>query len=151
MAATAAGVKAGPAARLLMMVRSVSAARELYVKTLKLQEVPVPAPSGGSGSSDKLLLSAGNGLQLLLQETYKEAELSGGYNTILQLEVGESVEALVPECLMRHGCHMDGRIEYSPLYTAAGLRTPDGHMLSLLQRNSSSVGAGAGAGAGTMR
>lgn len=71
-------------------------------------------------------------LTLLAAPVGSEAVLCTGYTPMLTVEV-EDVQAALPRLLAR-GAHMDGAVAHAPQHTAVCLRTPDGHMLGLVER-----------------
>lgn len=62
----------------------------------------------------------------------REAQCSSGYSPFLSFEI-DDMDSTIPR-LITLGASLDGAIKYQPYGKVAAVRSPDGHMLALLER-----------------
>lgn len=91
-------------------------------------------------------LEGGGGLSIDVQQTDNEATLSVGYAPLLCFEVAAGLDSIVP-ALLTAGGRLDGAIAHTELAQVVCMRSPDGHMISIMERQE---GQGAKEG-GTLR
>jgi catechol-2,3-dioxygenase len=111
--------------RTLLFVRNLDAAGSFFHSALGLRVL--------HRSGSWLRLDVGGGAALDLQEIESEAALSVGYSPMLEFQVKDLPE-LVPRLLMS-GATMDGPIRFEAEATVAVVRSPTGHMISLVERS----------------
>jgi catechol 2,3-dioxygenase-like lactoylglutathione lyase family enzyme len=114
--------------RVVLLVRDVPAACRFYADGLGLTVAAM--------SDDWAQLATtpdkASGPQLVLRRADSgEAQLGTGYTPMLQFDVA-AMDELVPR-LLALGAHLDGRIQYGPQGKVAALRTPDGHMVGVVE------------------
>jgi catechol 2,3-dioxygenase-like lactoylglutathione lyase family enzyme len=112
--------------RIVLLVRDVPAAARFYTDGLGLQVAAMSDDwaqllPGGAAAPPLVLRRADGG----------EAQLTAGYTPMLQFDVTD-MDALVPR-LLALGAHLDGRIQYGPHGKVAALRSPDGHMIGVVE------------------
>lgn len=73
------------------------------------------------------------GFQLNLKAVESEAQLSSGYNQMLQFEVHD-LDNVVARCVQL-GASLDGPIVYPAHGKIASFRTMDGHMIGIYEPN----------------
>ncbi len=74
-----------------------------------------------------------DGPALTLQAVEREADCSTGYSPLLHFEV-DDMDMLIQRLMMLGG-HLDGPIKYPVEGKVASVRSPDGHMLGLIEPN----------------
>ena len=78
-------------------------------------------------------LAIGPSLCLDLVAGSNEAVLSTGYSPVLSFTVlPDQLSTVVPQLIMR-GAYLDGAIIHRPHETVACLRTPDGHVIAIVE------------------
>lgn len=121
--------------RVMLIVRSPAAAARFY----GLIGLPILVASEGV-----VQLAAGPALRLDLVAGQNEAVLSTGYSPVLSFTVPQDrLAELVPQLIMR-GAHLDGAISHRPHETVACLRTPDGHIIAIVEPSATAAPAGHG-------
>ena len=127
--------------RVVLLVRDVDASlawwAQLGLRATVLEPgvyARLEAADEGSASS-----SAGSSIPIDLQRVDREAELVTGYAPMLHVEVPSGLDALVPGLLMSGG-RLDGAIQHSEVAQVAVLRSPDGHFVSVSERNEAAYG-----------
>eukprot|EP00049_Salpingoeca_infusionum_P006021 m.100360 g.100360 ORF g.100360 m.100360 type:complete len:132 (-) comp13169_c1_seq1:381-776(-) len=112
---------------IVLLVRNVPKSVQFYEQGIGL----TPAVANDAFAH----FSAGQGVGFSLQgvDDGQEATLSTGYSPFLNFEVNDFDERL-PRILSLGG-HLDGAIKYEPTGKVASIRTPDGHMVGLLEPN----------------
>ena len=110
--------------RTLLFVRNLDIAGSFFHTALGLNVLHRRGPW--------LRLDVGGGAALDLHEIKSEAALSIGYSPMLEFHV-KVLPELVPRLLM-NGATMDGPIRFEPEATVAVVRSPTGHMISLVER-----------------
>lgn len=74
-----------------------------------------------------------NRFRLNLKSVQSEAQLSSGYNQILQFEV-EDLDGAVARCAQL-GASMDGPVQYPAHGKVSVMRTDQGHMIGIYEAN----------------
>ena len=110
--------------RVLLFSRDVERAAAWYA-ALGLRVSALSLPSYAR-------LEGGGGLAIDLQHTDSEAAMSVGYGPLLCFSVPGGLDALVP-ALLAAGGRLDGAIAHSELAQVACLRSPDGHLCSIIE------------------
>jgi hypothetical protein len=83
--------------------------------------------------TDQLVQLQAGAVCLDIVRAPSEAALSTGYSPVLSFTLQpDHLSTCVPQLIMR-GAHLDGAIQYRAQETVASLRTPDGHMLALVE------------------
>lgn len=112
--------------RVMLIVRS-PAATATFLKPLKLAVL--------IASESFVQLAAGPSMRLDLVAGQTEAALCTGYSPVLCFTVEpDQLAVLIPQLIMQ-GAHLDGAINHRPHETVACLRTPDGHLIALIEPN----------------
>ena len=112
--------------RIMLVVRSPAASASFY-GILGLNVL--------STSESVVQLSAGPALRIDLVAGLNEAVLSTGYSPVLTFTVPpDHLAELIPKLLMR-GAHLDGAISHRLHETVACVRSPDGHILAVVEPN----------------
>lgn len=110
--------------RVMLIVRSPAASASFY-GALGLSVL--------IASEAVVQLAAGPSLRLDLVAGNSEAVLCTGYSPVLSFTVPQDrLAELVPQLIMR-GAHLDGAISHRPHETVACLRTPDGHVIAIVE------------------
>lgn len=81
--------------------------------------------------------NTGAKLRILQAQEGNEAPLSTGYTPMISFEV-DNVQDKVMK-LVAAGAYMDGPIKYANNCVSASVKTPDGHMVGLVQRTTAKV------------
>ncbi len=109
--------------RVLLLVRSPKLSAEFY-SILGLQVII---------STEQLVQMQAGPVRLDLVASASEAALSTGYSPVLSfLLPPDQLATCVPQLIMR-GAHLDGGIQHRSQEAIACLRTPDGHMIALIE------------------
>eukprot|EP00127_Corallochytrium_limacisporum_P004800 Clim_evm1s180 gene=Clim_evmTU1s180 len=111
--------------RILLMVRSVEQSRQFYVEALGMHP--------GKESDGYAEIKSADGSVFALQETYNEPLLSTGYTPLFHMDV-QNLDHAVPKLVMA-GAHLDGAIQHTVHGKVASVRTPDGHVFGLYERD----------------
>jgi predicted enzyme related to lactoylglutathione lyase len=108
----------------ILLVRNVEESMRIYGGKECLN-LPIK-----NASNRLAVIDIGNDMNLMIKECNNEAELSVGYNPILQFEVND-VQSVVQNILMNGG-RLDGKIEHTLSDgVIASMKTPDNHVILL--------------------
>ena len=76
----------------------------------------------------------GSATSLAIQLVDREADSTTGYSPFLNFDV-DDMDSLIPKLMMAGG-RLDGPVKYPLTGKVATVRSPDGHMVGLFEKNS---------------
>jgi hypothetical protein len=119
---------------LLLLVRDVGRSVRFYgPQGIGLRLIHASLPHAAVFDLSRGTEAAATGPTLTLLESMQQPS-QNVRNLMLRLQVDDLQERVVRLVQQHPGTEMDGGVQYGPQHMAACIRSPDGHLIGLVQR-----------------